>query len=230
MTDSPRSEPRSDHEARSSYELLVAAQAGDKPALDELTHRLLPAVRKRVHADLSRGYYANNWRRRAAFSTGDIVQDVFLEVCASLPAIRSREDAGMLAYITSVVHNKIVSRLRQLRAARRDMRREAGQETAANAAPLSPDPTPSQAAMSSEALVAFREALESLTPHQAELVRLHYEHHLSHAELAEALGHASPDAARKAFNLARAHLVERMRRLGHRHTDDGAGNTAEGAA
>lgn len=119
----------------------------------------------------------------------------------------SRGQGSFLAYARQILLNAI----------RDEMRRAARSPEVRNSVDSEhEDPRPSalEAAIGSETLRRYEEALARLKPEHQEAVVLRIELDQSYAEIAEVLGLVSTEAARKAVGRAVARLAEEMRDVG----------------
>src|SRR5205814_2024767 len=73
-------------------ELLQAARGGDGPARAELVSRFYPRVQALVHGQIQRRLRAGGHGALARMSTGDVVQEVFMEVLRGLDRWEGNEE------------------------------------------------------------------------------------------------------------------------------------------
>ena len=210
--------------------LLAEAARGDEAARARLLEELYPEVQRQVHALLERDYRTKNHWIVPLFSTGDIVQDLFLglgkELCAHDPARRDLpDDEGSLrAFLAARIKNRIVDRMRFFTRQRRDARGMQRIETASGSAlPVaSPDPSPSTCASLEERGSLFADAFASLDAREHELWRLRYDEERPFDEIAANMKYKNGESARAAFRALRAKLAVRLRRLGIDLAEGGA--------
>ncbi|MBK8978454.1 MAG: sigma-70 family RNA polymerase sigma factor [Planctomycetes bacterium] len=198
-------------------ELIRRAAAGDRDARARLLESVYPRVRARVHRELELDFRRNHRWILPLFSTGDIVQDVFVGVLTALEGFQGDDDAALVRYLTTLVRNRLVDAVRYHEAERRDPQRKqpiGATDDGGAALPAGDDPTPSMAAALAEQMETFRAVLDTFP----EQTRLLLERRLCDGapfeELASELGWATPNAAGKAFRAAKARLLIRLQERG----------------
>ena len=176
---------------------LRAVRAGDEALLAKLANRYYPRVKSLVHRRLRHDFRRNHSWIQSAFSTGDVVQNVFLRVLASLDNVRCTEESAFLNYLAAMVENHLLDALRHHQADRRDARRDKNSDSAMleALAKAAPGLSPSHDASMREQVDALRSILQSLTGKQQEVWKLRVQRHRSFAEIADQLGYASADVA-----------------------------------
>jgi RNA polymerase sigma-70 factor (ECF subfamily) len=192
--------PRSDEPAtrlESSQELLARARGGDREALDRLCARYLPRLRRWARGRLP------GWARDR-FDTDDLVQETLSRAVGRLEGFEDRGDGALQAYLRQALLNQVRDEVR--RAGRRGPARDAAQEG------VEPGPSPLEAAIGGERLRRYEAALLGLREEDRAAIVTRVELGCSYAEVAEALGKPSADAARMAVSRAVARLAAR---LGH---------------
>ena len=179
----------------STLSLLARAQSGDAQALDELFGRYVPLLRRWAAGRLPR-------RVRDLADTPDLVQETMLQVFKNIEGFQHRGEGAFHAYLRQAVMNRIRNEIRN--AQRRPERVELDQGA--------PDDgvSPLEAAIGTEAIERSEGALPRLRDAERELVVARVELGLTYAEVAEAVGKSSPDAARMAVTRAIARLIEEM--------------------
>jgi RNA polymerase sigma factor (sigma-70 family) len=198
-------------------DLLAAARSGDRSAQDELVCRYQDRVAGLVHRQLQRRLRGNQHALLRLLSTGDVVQDVFVEVLRSLPrwddGLLAEGDGPFLALLATLVEHRVVDQVRRSQAAQRDVRRlhDAGPQTAGVVADAH---GPATLAMSQEQLTIYRAVLDTFAERERALLALRLEDGLEFAELGARLAYPSADAARKAFHAVEARLLLRLRQRG----------------
>jgi RNA polymerase sigma-70 factor, ECF subfamily len=175
--------------------LLEQARSGDAAARERLFARYLPALRRWAHRRLPAG-------ARDLHETDDLVQVTLIRALANLATFENRGEGAFLAYLRQILVNAVRDEIR------RAMRRRAP-------VPLDdalPDPGPSalEHALGRETLERYERALAALNDEQREAVILKVELGFSLAQIAEALGKPSPDAARMTVARALLKLAEVM--------------------
>lgn len=193
--------------------LLAAAKAGDKTARAELIERFHPRVAGLVHRQIQRRLRPQQHALLRLLSTGDVVQDVFVEVLRGLDRWDGDSEDAFVTLLATLVEHRLVDQIRRSQAARRDVRRvdAAGPMTAGVTAGAG---SPGQAAASDEQMAIYREVLATFTERERALLTLRLEDGMEFAELAERLAWPSADAARKALHAVQARLLLRLRQRG----------------
>lgn len=193
-------------------ELLSRCQRGDASAQAALYRAFYGKVRSDVQRSLRMDV---RWRRpwvTALFSTGDVVQEVFKAVLADLHSIHSSSRDAFAAYLARVTRNRIVDAVRFHEAACRDARRQSAVEIQFDATGGEADP--SAVVAHAEEVAAFIDALATFSDRERMLLRERLEKVESFGALASLLGYPTADAARKAFYVAQARLLVRLRSYG----------------
>jgi RNA polymerase sigma factor (sigma-70 family) len=175
--------------------LLARMREGDERAVETLFQRLIPVLRR-----MARGRIPP--RARSLKDTYDPVMTVAERTLPHLKQFDPRQKGCLVAYARRIMTNELRDEFR--RQCRTPEMMELVEEIpSAEADPL-------QNAIESEALATYRRALEQLTPDEQDLILLSLELGFSHAEVADAMGRPSPNAARMAIARALARLAERM--------------------
>ena len=192
-------------------ELLQAASSGDSSAQNELLQRFLPRVSSLAHQQLQRRRGANSAVQM--LSTGDVVQDVFLEVLRGIDRWEADEEQPFVAMLATLVEHRLIDHIRKEQAARRDARRhdDRGPQTLGV---LDDERGPATIVMDREQVRVYREVLASFDDRQRALLALRLEDELEFQDLADRLAFPSADAARKAFRTAQARLLLRLQQRG----------------
>ena len=175
--------------------LLARAQAGDEHALDRLFERHIPILKRWASGRLPR------WARQIA-DTSDLVQETVIATLRNLPSFEARGEGALQAYLRQALINRV----------RNEMRRAMVRPAAADIdSQLPHDGTsPLEAAIGSQTLERYEAALARLTEDEREAVITRVEFGLSYAEVAEALGKPSADAARMTVVRALVKLAKEM--------------------
>ncbi len=113
-----------------------------------------------------------------------------------------RREGAFLAYLRQILLNEIRQEVR--RVARRPVRQPLADDLAGRG------PSPLEAAIGSDALRAYEQALSVLRDEEREAVILRIELGFTHQQVAAALGRPSPDAARMLVARAMVRLTEAM--------------------
>jgi RNA polymerase sigma factor (sigma-70 family) len=184
-------------DAESSVELLERVRLGDNEALDRLLKRYVPGLRRWARGRLPR------WARDLA-DTEDLVQETVVRTLRNLKGFQQRHDGALQAYLREAMMNRIRDECR--RAVRRP-----GLDELDEAMP-GKDLSPLEAAVGSEMVARYEEALQQLRPEDREVVVARIEMGYAYAEIAVMTGKPSADAARVAVARALVRLAECMRR------------------
>lgn len=197
---------------------LEAAARGDRAALQTLLNEFYPQVREVVHKELHHDFRKHHRWMLPLFSTGDIVQDVFVCVVKGLSGFAVEDESSFARYLATLVEHRLLDAVRFHEAARRDHRRlteepDGGLDAMACG---SADPTPSVLASVNEQVSVYRAVLATFTEKQRLLLDLRLADDLPFTDIAVRLGIASADAARKAFHEAQAKLLVKLRARGIR--------------
>jgi RNA polymerase sigma-70 factor (ECF subfamily) len=180
----------------STLSLLTRAREGDRSALDELFSRCLPSLRRWARGRLPA------WARDLA-DTQDLVQDTLLETFKHVDGFDHRGHGALQAYLRQSVLNRIRNELK--RVGRRPATTDLDPELAdSNKSPL-------EAAIGAEAVERYDAALARLSEDDRELVVARLEWDLGYAEVAEATGRPTANAARMAVSRALIRLAEAMK-------------------
>jgi RNA polymerase sigma factor (sigma-70 family) len=192
MADNDRS-PVEDVDA--TADLLGRARAGDDAALNRLFERHIPLLKRWASGRLPR------WARQVA-DTSDLVQETVIATLRNLEGFEPRGDGALQAYLRHALINRV----------RNEMRRALTRPTPVEIdSGLAHDGTsPLEAAIGSQTLDRYEAALARLTEDEREAVVTRVEFGLSYAEVAEALGKPSADAARMAVVRALVKLAKDM--------------------
>ncbi|MEM7202189.1 MAG: sigma-70 family RNA polymerase sigma factor [Planctomycetota bacterium] len=201
--------------------VVEGAIQGDSAARDVLVREFYPRVRELVHRELQRGFRQRHRWILPLFSTGDVVQEVFQRVLDELDRFEGDDEDTFVRYLSSMVTHRLLDAVRFHEAQRRDGRRQRQVGTTSfEEAAAAPDPSPAAGAASSEHLKIFREVVSAFPARRALLLEMRLVHGESYAQIAARLGFPTADAARKAFQLARARMAIELRRRGLRPMDD----------
>ena len=102
---------------------LAAARNGDARALDSLFDRFYPQVKRMVHRSLTADLRDKRPWLVSAFSTGDVVQEVFRHVVRDFDSFAGTSEAAFVSYLATLIKNRLVDAIRFHEAVRRDRRR-----------------------------------------------------------------------------------------------------------
>jgi len=179
----------------STLSLLTRARAGDEEALNDLFARYLPVLRRWASGRLPR------WARDVS-DTHDLVQETLLQTFKKIDAFDHRGEGALQAYLRQAVMNRIRDELR--RADRRPA------PLALDSAAPDPGLSPLEAAIGTEVVDRYEAALDRLSADERELIVARVELGMTYAELAQATGKPSSDAARMAVGRALVRLAEEL--------------------
>jgi len=186
-------EPRVD--VTSSLTLLQRARAGDAEALNRLYERYLPRLRRWSSGRLPR------WRRDL-LETEDLVQETLLRTLERLEDFEPRHEGALQGYLRQAVLNRIRDEARKVQ--RRPTKVELQDDDPDAAA------SPIEEVVGHETLERYEAALARLKPVEREAIVARVEMGLEYAEIAEALGKPSAEAARVTCSRALARLAKEM--------------------
>lgn len=177
----------------STLTLLTRARAGDQEALNDLFGRYLPVLQRWTTGRLPQ------WARDLT-DTHDLVQDVLLRTFKKVEGFEHRGEGAFQAYLRQAIMNRIRDEVR--RTSRLPIVLALDEIGAVDGT------SPLQAPIGNEAVEQYDEALSRLTPDERELIVARVELGLTYAELAEATGKPSADAARMAVSRALIRLAK----------------------
>ena len=191
-----RHDPQLEAEADdTTIRLLQRARSGDRDALDDLFARHIPQLRRWASGRLPR------WARDIA-DTPDLVQETVIETFKRLDTFEPRGAGALQAYLRQAFINRLRNELR--RAVKRPPTCEVDSALPDEAT------SPLEAVIGRETLESYETALNRLEPEERDAVVTRVEFGFSYAEVAEALGKPSPDAARMTVVRALVKLAKEM--------------------
>jgi len=194
-------------------DLLAQARAGSSAARDELLARLMPQVRALVHRQIQRRLRPQQHALLRLLSTGDVVQDVLLDVLHKLERWDGHDEHAFGALLATLVEHRLLDQIRRSQAGRRDVRKQSD-EGPATAGVIQDSPGPATMAAGAEQLAIYREVLATFPDRERALLALRLEADTGWEEIAQRLAWPSADAARKAFHAVEARLLLRLRQRG----------------
>jgi len=194
-------------------DLLAAARAGDAAARADLIARFQAPVAAQVHRQLQARLRPQQHALLRLLSTGDFVQEVFLEVLRGLDRWEGNSEQEFLAMLATIVEHRVVDQIRRSQAGRRDVRRQADEGPGTDAI-AARQRGPGTLAASHEQIEIYRQVLATFPSREQCLLALRLEEDLEFAAIGERLAYPSADAARKAFHAAEARLLLRLRQRG----------------
>jgi RNA polymerase sigma factor (sigma-70 family) len=183
----------------STFQLISKARTGDQDAIERLFARHLKPLQRWASGRLPK------WARDLA-DTDDLVQETLLQTFKRIEHFEPRRVGALQAYLRQAVLNRLRDELRRT-ARRPDATDLDGLEDVAARSPL-------EEAIGRRAIEDYEEALGRLRPEEREAIIARVEIGYTYAELAEALGKPSADAARKTARRALLRLAEEMNRAG----------------
>jgi RNA polymerase sigma-70 factor (ECF subfamily) len=190
--DSDRRETNPD----STSTLLERARAGDRLAMDALYARCLPRLRQWARGRLPR------WARDGS-DTQDVVQEALMQTFKHMETFEARGEGALHAYLRQAVMNRIRDHIRRMQ--RRPAREELDNRYEDGG------PSPLDEAVGREAVERYESALKRLSETDQALIVATVELGYDYAQLAEATGRPTMDAARRAARRALLKLAEEMR-------------------
>lgn len=183
--------------------LVAAARRGDRAAMEALLLHWLPGLREFVRTRMSP-------LLRTRETSEDLVQSSCRELLAAMGDVEYRGAEAFRGWLFTAVLNKVRKRERDLRAERRDPRRERAIDGAPSAAlPIGGPGTPSQAAIARENAERLRAAIAGLPDEYREVLSLARLSQLPRAEIARRLGR-SEASVRSLLTRALQALSERL--------------------
>lgn len=186
-----------DASATSSLALLEQVRSGDAQALNRLLQRYLPRLSRWASGRLPR------WARDLS-DTDDLVQDTLARSLSNLSRFRPQGEGALQAYLRRAIVNRITDEIRR--------RGRQPELTTLDASVTDGGQSPLEAAIGKELLDRYDRALDCLPDEDREAVIARIELGCSYAEIADALGRPSADAARMAVSRALVRLAEELRR------------------
>ena len=183
----------------STFQLISRARAGDQEAIERLFARHLKPLQRWASGRLPK------WARDLA-DTDDLVQEALLQTFKKIGEFEPQRVGALLAYLRQAVLNRLRDELRR-KARRPDAMDLDGLEDVTARSPL-------EEAIGRQGLEEYEEALGRLRPEEREVIIARVEIGYTWAELAEALGKPSAEAARKTARRALLRLAEEMNGAG----------------
>lgn len=176
--------------------LVGRARQGDSAALQALLARYLGPLRQWASRRLP--YHA-----RDLMDTDDLVQDALMRTLRKLDTYEPQGQGSFLAYLRRAVLNRVGDEIRRAQVRERKEDAIRGE--------LPTPSSPLEDAIGRETIERYEQALADLEPDVQEAVIGRLELGLSYAEIAEAIGRPTADAARMVVNRAVRRLAEAMR-------------------
>ena len=183
----------------STFQLLSRARTGDQDAIERLFARHLKPLQRWASGRLPK------WARDLA-DTDDLVQETLLQTFKRIENFEPRGVGALQAYLRQAVLNRLRDELRR-KARRPDVTDLDGLEDITARSPL-------EEAIGRQGVDDYEEALGRLRPEEREAIIARVEIGYTYAELAQALGKPTAEAARKTARRALLRLAEEMNRAG----------------
>jgi len=161
--------------------LVERARSGDSGAREQLARRCIEALNRFAAGRVPRGV-------RGRIDTDDLVQHAVMRAFERLDSFERRGHGSFLANLRTIVLNQIRDEARRL--STRLPHEELGEQLQHSG------PSPLEAAIGHEFVEAYEAALARLSAPHREAIVLRLEMGYGYDEIAEALGNASPNAAR----------------------------------
>lgn len=161
--------------------LVERARSGDTQAREQLARRCIEALRRFAAGRVPRGV-------RGRLDTDDLVQHAVMRAFERLDTFERRGHGSFLANLRTIVLNQIRDEARRL--STRSPHQELGDHLQESG------PSPLEAAIGRDFVQSYESALARLSAAHREAIVLRLEMGYSYEEIAEALGNASPNAAR----------------------------------
>jgi RNA polymerase sigma-70 factor (ECF subfamily) len=175
--------------------LVERARSGDSQAREQLARRCVEALRRFAGGRVPRGV-------RGRLDTDDLVQNAVMRAFERLDTFERRGHGSFLANLRTIVLNQIRDEARRL--STRSPHQELGEDLRGS------DPSPLEAAIGKDFVHAYEAALARLSAPHREAVVLRLEMGYGYDEIAEALGNATPNAARMMVVRALVRLSREM--------------------
>lgn len=202
MSQEDRSDPKGDGERTgsmtgllTSVELLRRAQHGQDDALDQLIERYLPPFRRWARHRLP------GWAK-GVMDTDDLVQETLLRTVQNLKTFKPRGDGALQAYLHTAMLNRIRDEIRRAQRTARPVTIDTNEPD--------PRPSPLRVTIGHETYERYLRALNGLRKTDRQAIIARVELGQSWAEVADALGKPSKDAARMTVTRALRRLAESM--------------------
>ena len=200
---------------------IAAAARGDGAAQERLVAACYADVQRLVHRDLQADFRQRHRWILPLFSTHDVVHEVLIAVVRDLADTSFAGPEPFFAYLGTLVRHRLLDAVRCHEAARRDGRKQVGDDTCGLAAVATDrrEATPTLAASLGERAALVREALAELPERQRRVLELRLLEDATFPVIREQLGYASDETARQACHDAQARLLVklRVRGLGKTH-------------
>lgn len=135
---------------------------------------------------------------KAQMSASDLVQSAIIDAYKNFDQCRASNHAEFKAWIRQILVNDVMNRIRYLRSAKRDVRKE---KSLSNHALVADEISPEDAVAQAEDERRLTAAMQQLGHEQQEIIKLRHRDKLTFVEIGKQLNR-SPDAARMMWNRA----------------------------
>lgn len=196
-----------------SIELVRRAQDGQKEALDQLLARYYERVRPMVSARLGS-------QMRVRVDSMDILQETFIYAVSHFDQFEMRDEASLIQWLAKIAENRVREKVQKVHAHKRDPRLErpldgpTDSQEGVGADLAESGGTPSVILSEAEEKARYEKCLGELKPDYREVILLRNYAGSTWAAVAEAMGLASPNAARMLHARAMAGLAGRVAGFG----------------
>jgi len=180
--------------------LLIKVRGGDEAARRRLYERYMVSFRRWAHGRLPSC-------ARGMKDTDDLISETFVRVFHRLDGFQYRRSGGFLAYLRTTYRNLVKDEF--------EKSRRAPQFVPLDGDLQSREPSQLQRILADELLAAYESALARLTMPQREAFLMRIELGFSHAQVAEALGSPSWQAAHMLVQRALVRMALAMRKALH---------------
>ena len=178
-----------------SVELLKRAQHGHDEALEQLFERYLPPFRRWARHRLP------GWAK-GVMDTDDLVQEILLGTIQNLTKFKPRGDGALQAYLHTAMLNRVKDEIRRAQRTVRPVTLDTNERDHS--------PSPLTVTIGHETYERYLRALNGLRQVDRQAIVARVELGQSWAEVADALGKPSKDAARMTVTCALRRLAESM--------------------
>lgn len=176
--------------------LIQRVREGDKDSLECLIQRHVAPLRRYVSGRLPR------WARDLA-DTDDLVQDTLLRTLKSMDGFEPRRVGALQAYLRQAILNRVRDEFRH--------KHRRPDQTGLDDLQIGGGESPLEEAIGRQAVESYEQALARLRPDEREAIIGRVELGMSYADLADALGKPTTEAARKAAKRALMRLAQEMK-------------------
>ncbi len=180
---------------------------GDESAIGEILHREGPGIERRMRQRIPP-------RMRRRFGVSDVVQDMAVELVQQRGRFLNRGASALRRFLRTVADRVLGRAIRRERQQRRDVARNVrtGEDNPVEHHPAALG-RPSEQLADRERVVTVKACYARLSREERLVIELVEQDGLTYREVAERLA-ITPEAARKRFDRAMAHLVATLRDAG----------------